>query len=539
MIDRLGITDNRAVTAAIGGTILTDTLALLVLAVVAAAAVGSLGVEFWVRLLVGLVFFFAGTWFLVPRIGNWFFRTAHEESYVEYLFVIAVAFIAAYAAEIAGIDAIIGAFLAGLAINPLVPRHGVLMNRIEFVGNALFIPFFLLSVGMLVDFTLVFGSPATLVITGVLVAMTVATKLGAAATAGWLYGYSRAEVGSVFGLSVGQAAAALAVTLVGFEIGLFDDAVVNAVILMILAISVLAPIVADRYGRVVALAGEPSPDLGDAPQRILLPFSPDSDYREALLDMAILLRGRNSTEAIYTVTVVRPDSTGKADAAVAAAETALEESSAYAAGAEVPVNTQARISRNVARGIASVATENRISTVIIGWDGAESRTQSTFGSTIDRVLGQTDQQVMVTRVHRPLNLAERVVLVLPPNIEHNDGFGESIGSIKTVASELGATIHAHVVDGDPEQYRTLLEAVDPNTSVVVQETDGWAGVYDLLEASAANDLVVAVSARRGRLGWHSELRTLPNRIASETPGNFVIVYPKVERSGDERRFLEL
>ncbi len=539
VIDRLGITDNRAVTAAIGGTILTDTLALLVLAVVAAATVGSLTVEFWLRLLVGLALFFVGTWFLVPRIGSWFFRTVHEESYFEYLFVIAVAFIAAYAAEIAGIDAIIGAFLAGLAINPLVPRHGVLMNRIEFVGNALFIPFFLLSVGMLVDFTLVFGSPATLVITGVLVTMTAATKLGAAATAGWLYGYSRAEVGSVFALSIGQAAAALAVTLVGFEIGLFDDAVVNAVILMILVISVLAPIIADRYGRIVALAGEPVPDFGDGPHRILLPFPPDSDYREALLDMAILLRGRDSTEAIYTVTVVRPDSTEKTDAAIAAAETGLEESAAYAAGADVPLDSQTRISRNVASGLASAATENRISTIIIGWDGAESRTQSTFGSTIDRVLGQTAQQVIVTRIHRPLNLAEHVVVVLPPNIIHNDGFGESIRSIKTIANELGAPIHAHIVEDDPEQYRTLLEATGPNAPVVVRGIDGWTGVYDLLEASTTNDLVVAMSARRGRLGWHPELRTLPSRIATETPGNFAIFYPKAERSEDERRFLEL
>ncbi len=539
VISRLGIGDNRAVTAAIGGTILTDTLALLVLAVVAAATHGDLTVGFWVQLAAGLLIFFVGTWVLVPLVGQWFFRTVHEESYFEYLFVIAVAFVAAYAAEIAGIDAIIGAFVAGLAINPLVPNHGVLMNRIEFVGNALFIPFFLLSVGMLVDFTLVFGSPETLVLTGVLVAMTVGTKLGAAAIAGWRYGYTPAEVGSMFGLSVGQAAAALAVTLVGFEIGLFDDTVINAVILMILAISILAPLVTDRYGRSVALAEERSYEPGETPQRILLPFSNESRYREELLGMAMVLRRSDSTEPIYVVTVVRPDAASSTDAAVAEAEQRLEGSVEYAAGAEVPLDLQTRVTQNVANGIARAATENRASTVLIGWDGADSRTQSVFGNTIDRVIQQTGQQVVVTRVRSPLNVTKRLVLVCPPDIDHNEGFYEAVRSVKTVVSELGAELHVYPVEGDSTQYRTLLEQVGPDTPTVVHETGGWEVVYDLLGELETSTFVVAMSTRRGRLGWHAELRTLPKRIATEAPGNFAILYLRAERTGDERRFFEL
>jgi len=539
VINRLGIGDNRAVTAAIGGTILTDTLALLVLAVVAAATHGDLTVAFWIRLAAGLVAFFVGTWVLVPRIGRWFFRTVHQESYFEYLFVIAIAFVAAYAGELAGIDAIIGAFVAGLAINPLVPNHGVLMNRIEFVGNALFIPFFLLSVGMLVDFTLVFGSAATLVLTGALVAMTVTTKLGAAAVAGWRYGYTPAEVGSMFGLSVGQAAAALAVTLVGFELDLFDDTVVNAVILMILAISILAPLVTDRYGRDVALARERSPEPSDAPQRILIPFSSDSRYREQLLAMAIILRRPESSEPIYVVTIVRPDDPSNTDAAVADAERHLEESASYAAGAEVPIELGTRVTHNVASGIASAATENRASTVLIGWDGADSRTQSVFGNTIDRVIRQTGQQIVVARVRSPLNVTNRLVLVCPPDIDHNDGFREAIRSVKTVAGELGAELHVYPVGEDPTRYRTSVEDVDPETPVVVHETADWDRIYELLGDLEPNTFVVALSTRRGRLGWHAELRTLPTRIATEVPGNFAILYVRADRVDDERRFFEL
>ncbi len=539
VISRLGIGDNRAVTAAIGGTILTDTLALLVLAVVAAGTAGNANVAFWLRLVAGLTLFFVGTWLLVPRISRWFFRTVHQESYFEYLFVLTVGFVAAYTAEIAGIDAIIGAFVAGLAINPFVPRNSVLMNRTEFVGNALFIPFFLLSVGMLVDFRLVFGNQATLIVTGVLIAMTVATKLGAAATAGRLYGYTRAEIGTVFGLSVGQAAAALAVTLVGFEIGLFDDAIVNAVILMILAISILAPLATDRYGRVLASTEERSYDATDTPRRILVPLSGDSDHPEGLLDLAILLRGSHSEEPIYAVTVVRPESANETDAVVAEAEGDLGEFAAYTAGAEVPLDSQTRVTHNVANGIANAATENRISTILIGWDGSGSRTQNTFGSTIDRVLRQTTQQVVVTRVHRPLNVTERIHLVLPPNIGYNDGFYETVRSIGTVASELGANVHAYSVGTDPEQYRTLLERTASDMPFTVHETDGWSDIHDLLETLTTTDFLVLVSTRRGRLGWHSELRTLPSEIASRTPGNFAIVYPPADRTADERRFLRI
>lgn len=539
VINRLGISDNRAVTAAIGGTILTDTLALLVLAVVAAATHGDLTVGFWLQLTAGLLVFFAGAWVLIPRLGRWFFRTVHEESYFEYLFVIAVAFVAAYAAEIAGIDAIIGAFVAGLAINSLVPNNGVLMNRIEFVGNALFIPFFLLSVGMLVDFRLIFTSPETLVLTGVLVAMTVGTKLGAAAIAGWRYGYTPAEVGSMFGLSVGQAAAALAVTLVGFELGLFDDTVVNAVILMILAISILAPVVTDRYGRDIALAEERSYEPRKTPHRILVPFSSDSRYREELLGMALLLRRSDSSEPVYVVTVVRPHADSSTDTAVADAEQRLGESAEYAAGAEVPIELQTRVTQNVASGIASAATENRASTVLIGWDGADSRTQSVFGNTIDRVIQQTSQQIAVTRVRDPLNVTSRLVLVCPPNIDHNDGFYEAVQTVKSMASELGAAIHVYPVGGDPTQYQTLLEGSGPDTPIVVHETDGWKSVYGLLSEIETSAFVVALSTRRGRLGWHTELQTLPKRIATDVPGNFAILYLRAERTGDERRFFEL
>lgn len=148
---RFGIAKNGAVTTAVGGTIITDTAALLVLAVIAASTRGALDAAFWVRLVAFLAVYLALVWIALPRLGRWFFRREKTGGISEYLFVFTALFAGAYLAEVAGIEAIVGAFLVGLALNRLIPEQSLLTNRIHFVGEAVFIPFFLLSVGMLVD----------------------------------------------------------------------------------------------------------------------------------------------------------------------------------------------------------------------------------------------------------------------------------------------------------------------------------------------------------------------------------------------------
>ncbi|XVH32617.1 cation:proton antiporter [Haloferacaceae archaeon DSL9] len=541
IVSRLGITNNRAVTTTIGGTIITDTLALLVLAVVVGATAGALGAAFWLQLLVGLVAFFVGSWLFIPLIGRWFFRSVSEESYFEYLFVMVLVFACAYAAELVGVEAIIGAFLAGLAINPLIPKAGVLMNRIEFVGTALFVPFFLFSVGMLVDPAAALEGTRTLIVTAALLAMVLVTKYAAAWATGRRYGYTTAEITTMFGLSVGQAAAALAVTLVGFEIGLFDQAIVNAVVLMILAISIASPAIVDRSGRDIAAAkAERGYEPTATPERILIPLSVDDEYREGLLDLALLVRDRRADEPIYTITVVQPADAGGVDAEIATAEATGAATQAYAAGAEVALDSQTRVNYNVASGIADAALENRISVLLLGWDGARSRRQHTFGSVIDRVLRQTRQLVVVAGIETPLNATRRLVVVLPPGIENNDGFYRAVHAVKSIADGLDATIDGYAVDGDPARYEHLFELVDPEVSAAFAAVDGWQSLRTALrEDVQSDDLLVCLSARRGRLGWHPELQTLPSDLAAIAPGSFLVVYPRSGKRADDRRFLTI
>lgn len=540
IVNRLDVTDNEAITATIGGTILTDTLALLVLAVVVATETGRLGPAFWLQLSVSLVVFFAGVWVIVPRIGRWFFRNLSEESYFEFLFVMSVLFVCAYLATFAGIEAIVGAFLAGLVLNRLVPANGTLMNRVEFVGNALFIPFFLLSIGMLVDVRVVFETPRSVVIGGSLVVMTLVTKYVAAWLTGRYYGFSRDEIAGMFGLSLGQAAAALAIVLVAFETGVpgFGQEMINAVVLLILAASLLSPVFVERAGNAILEVRELSRDDPDAtPHRILVPFSQDAHYGTRLLDVALALRAEGSTEPLYTVTVVQHGR--DVDVALAAAESSLRDFEAYVSAAEVPIETQTRVAHSPASGIVRTAVENRITTIVIGWDGARSRRQAAFGSTIDQVLRQTEQLVFVVRAREPVNTSRRLVVLVPPGIEYNPGIQNAVSAINRLARGVGASIHAVEIGDDRGESSGLFGGTN-RVSTTTERTPDWKSVLTVLRDDIRrDDLVICLSSRRDRPGWNPKLQTLPKSISTLVSGNFVIVYPATDDRRDQRQFFRV
>lgn len=524
VVNRLGIAKNNAVTATIGGTILTDTLALLVLAVVLAADTGDIGAGFWMRLAIGLALLFIGIWMLVPRLGRWFFRNLDEESYFDFLFVMAVLFICAYLAEVAGVEAIIGAFLAGLVLNRLIPETGVLMNRIEFVGNALFIPFFLLSVGMLVDASVIFEGPDTLVVAAALIVMVFATKYVAAWTTGKIYSYSPSEMMNMFGLSIGQAAAALAIVLIGFDAGLFGESVVNATVLMILATAIVSPWLVEKHGREIALQEAERPyEPSEAPQRILVPLA-NPETSEDLMDLALVLRHPDSDEPVYPLTIARAgDNTA---AGVAAAEELLSGAVVHASAAEKPVRAITRVDLNVASGIKRAVQEERISTVVIGWSGDTLAREYIFGSVLDQLLDRTQEMIFVCKISRPLNTMERVVVAIPPYFEREAGFGDSIRALKVMTEQLGLELLVVTTTKAEPGLMPIIEKTRPDVPVEVLAIDTWGQLLQAMrEEVGPNDLLVLMSVREGAVAWRAALDRLPRLIAQRfTENNFLTLY---------------
>jgi Kef-type K+ transport system membrane component KefB len=535
LVSRMGLVKNTAVTTAVGGTLITDALSLGVLAVVAGSLVGGLNAPFLLGLTGSLTVFVLIVMVGVPRVGRWFFRNASERAPVEFVFLMVVLFASAYAARLAGAQPIIGAFLAGLAMNRLIPNEGPLMNRVRFVGDAVFIPFFLISVGMLVDGRVLIGSLDVWIVSAALLVAVVTGKYLAAIATQRLFGYSAAEGILIFGLSVPQAAATLAVTFVGLEIGLFDETVVNAVIVMILVTVLVGPSLVERRGREVALLEDQKPyQPGEAPQRILVPMA-NPATAEDLMDLALLVRDPDSDQPVYPLTVFPADEERSGEF-VTMAEKMLSHAVAYAAAADVPVVPLTRMDHSFANGIARGIAETRTTTIIIGWDGKRTSRRWIFGSVLDQLLEQTKQQIIVAKLGHPLNTTQRIVVLAPQGSDHAPGYPEAVRQIKLMANRLGAGIRGYTVGGPPAIYKEQFEQVQPEAPVAFHFTSGWPEALAELEHEVrADDLVVVLGARRGAISWSESLNRLPARLARLVPESFLMLYP-AESAATPTRF---
>ena len=531
---RLGVAKNKAVTTAVGGLIMTDTLALLVLAIIAGMKQGDITAMYWLQLGGSLALYVLIVIIGVPIIGKFFFRNMSSHGAMDYLFVMSVLFVCAYLASVAGVQPIIGAFLAGLALNRLIFEQGPLMNRIKFVGNALFIPFFLLSVGMLVDFRVLIEQPQALLFAFSIVLLVNFGKSLAAWISAKIYSYSTDEVKLMYGLTIPQAAATLAATLVGYELGLFNLAVVNGVIIMILVTCLIGPYMVEKYSRKIAEFEEEQPyERTGAPERILIPLANPKTI-ESLLDLAFIIKTPTSSEPLYPISVVSSNGGGEASK-VAEAEKMLGHAVMYASGADIPIRLLTRVDHNPAKGIVRAITDTRISTVIVGWNGKLSTSQKILGGVLDQVLEQTNQTMLVTKLTHPLNTTKRIILIFPPMVARKPGFKEKIRIVKKMASQLGATLLCLVIKGDQNYYKRLIEEEKPELNFTLETVDKWKDlVKNYFHRFKDDDLIIVISARRGTIAWHPYLERLPKEIASVTPESFIVVFPEEDENIDLR-----
>ena len=306
---RLGIQKNRVVMITVGGTILADSLVLVFLAVVEGFLSGDVSAVFWLRLIGSIAGFIAFVFLTYPRIGRWFFKNVENDQNTQFVFVLTMVFLAAFLAEVAGMEAIIGAFMSGLALNRLIPAQSALMSRLEFVGNSIVIPFFLISVGMMVDLRIFTENWTLVLIVGILTLAAVATKWLAAWITQLSFHFNSVQRNVMFGLSTARAAATIAVVLVGFEAGAVDAELVNATVAVILLTSLVGSVVTENAGRKLAAMEkryEPEHPLDE--DRILIPVA-NPATAEYLLDFAVAIRQPGSSYPIMALSVVKDDDT--------------------------------------------------------------------------------------------------------------------------------------------------------------------------------------------------------------------------------------
>lgn len=541
-ISRLGLSQNGAVTTAVGGTIITDTAALLVLAVLSAMRKGDSGLMFWTQLLGGMLVFTLFTFWAVPRLSRWFFRTAEGDGPVQFLFALSIVFVCATGAVVAGMEDIIGAFFAGLAINRLIPARSTLMDRIEFVGNALFIPIFLLSVGMLVKPSALFNLEVAAVAAG-MIAVLFITKFAAAWLSARIFRYSFDEGMVMYSLSLAQAAATLAAVFVGQQIGLFNDVIMNATIAIILVSCLVSPIIAERSGRRVALKAEDdSYTLSESPQRLLIPLA-NPNTTEALMAVAVMMHDPKSGEPLYPLTVALRGDEGASDDGlkirVAQGEKNLERAIRAASSADLPVKPITKVELNVADGIKNAIVENRIRTVLIGWNGQATAQDRIFGSILDRLVTGVEETIFVYKHSRPVVDHKRVIVAIPSFSTRQAGFADALHEIYTLNEQLGAKLHIVTPRDSRASLERSFNAHKPAITAQWHDMDAWEQLLPALNAVVTpTDLLIFMSARPGSIAYGHDLDRLPKQLAAQfDANNFITIFPRNEFAPEDRETL--
>ena len=383
------VTNNRAVTVGLGGTVITDTAALLFLVAVARLDQGNLDLEYVVT--AGPVLLVASGVILwaLPQVASWFFSSIGQERSARFLFVMVALFASASLAELAGVEPIIGAFLAGLAMNRIVVHGSTLSTQVAFFGSNLLTPMFMISVGMLIDPALLISDRTTLVRAAGFTAAVVIGKALAAYATGKLFRWRRAEIVALFSLSVAQAAATLAAVFVGFDIGLLDESTVNAVILVILISCVIASLAGSA---VVSRLPPPPAKTERLGRRVLLPVSHDVSADQLQVAAAIAVRDAGT---VVPLTILGYD-TAPAQLRLRRAVLAdTVERMVLASGAEA--QSEVRLDSSRAAGILHAAVEHDATCVVIGWKGWSTRRESFFGESLDSLLTKTSVPMLIVR----------------------------------------------------------------------------------------------------------------------------------------------
>lgn len=529
LASRLGITKNEAVTVAVGGTIITDTAVLVILAIITGAAAGNLNTHFWVRLSVSLVVFAAIILWIFPLVGRWFFKKIKDDKTSHFIFVLALVFLAAFLAELAGVEGIIGAFLAGLALNQLIPHTSPLMNRIEFTGNALFIPFFLISVGMLVDLRVLLKGPEALMIAGVLTAMALVSKWCAAFFTQVSFGYTPTQRNVIFGLSASHAAATIAVILIGFNMGIINENVLNGTVVLILVTCLTSSFVTESAGRKLAIVeAERKPVEEEMPERVLVPISRQG-HMESLLDFALMIKDPDASTPIYPLAVVQDDDEAKQK--VALTGKIMEAAVMYAGATESKVRAVTRVDLNVSDGIARAAKELMITDVVLGWPDKSTTTErlfgSIFGTTLDNVLQSVWENIYVCDFHYPLNATRKLVLVMPKNAEYEAGFLHYIQKVFLLSKQIGARLLLCCCAKTQAAVEAYLQQFKLNIEITFKPFSNIEELLKLEKDITKNDLLMVVAARKGTLSHHPYLDGMPGRLNKHFPANnIVLIYPE-------------
>ena len=530
IVMRYGLTRQRSVTIAVGATAVTDTLTLLVLAIVGGLFKGQITGGFWLMLFLKIAAVFFVIFFFFPRVARYFFHR-YEDNVAQFIFVLAMTFLGAWLMELIGMEGLLGAFLTGLVLNRYVPNVSPLMTHLEFVGNAIFIPYFLIGVGMLVNVRLLFGGWDTLQVAAVMILVALTSKWVASLFTQKIFGMRGVERELIYGLSNAQAGATLAAVMVGYNLimpdggRLLNDDVLNGTVILILVTCVFSSFMTERASKQIALENQASaPEEESSDDEKIMINIKHAETAETLVGLAILMRNRLLNRGMVALNVVYDDSNRLKYQEKG--RRLLEHVTKVANYANVGVQTQVRIATNIINGIKHAFKEFNASEMIIGMHNNDDSAKKFWGEFIPGLFNGLNRQITIVRCLRPLNTLRRIQVAVPSRAEFEPGFYRWLERLARMAENLDCRIQFHAKRETLSLINQYVQNRHPNVRAEYTFMAHWIDIAKLGDGVADDHLFVVITARKGTISYKSALDRLPEELTKYFSGkSLMIIFP--------------
>ena len=544
IISKLGISKNKAVSITVGGTMITDTLALLVLTIIVGMATGQVNDMFWIRLGVSILIFALIVLFGFPFIGRWFFKHVHD-NISQYIFVLVMVFLGSFLAQVAGMEAIIGAFLSGLALNRLIPQSSPLMNRVEFVGNAIFIPFFMLGVGMLIDYRTFFTSFETIKVGLIMIIVATAAKYIAAWMTQKTFHLSTDQRSVIFGLSNAQAAATLAAVMVGYNvitgtdangepIRLLNESVLNGTILMILVTCTIASFAAQKGAHNIA-----AQDISDKEENkkesehILIPVSNEETVEE-LVNLSLAIKSPQNKNGLFALKVI--DNHHSDEKALKQSRRVLQTAVNTAAATDTRMKDLLRYDLSVSNAIASVVKEREITDLVVGLHKEKDIPAAFLGHIVESVLAESSVSTFIYKPAQPISTVRRHLIIIPELAEKEIGFNQIIFRLRNVTQNTGAATVFYGSEATLNALKKLLAKKSGEASYI--EFNDWDDFLIVFRDIKPDDTMWIILSRKEGLSYAPAMARIPKYLNKYFQANsFVLAYPVQAGMNEGTRYL--
>ena len=535
IVSRYGQQRKPSVALSVGASMLSLLVALVVLAALVASHNGQTGVLFWLWFAAKFVIYCGGLAILIPKLTRWFLRR-YSDAVMQFIFVMAMLFMSAVLSESIGLEGIFGAFLSGLILNRYIPHVSPLMNRIEFIGNALFIPYFLIGVGMLINVRLAFSDTSVLWVALAITLFGTAGKAIAAYLSALLFRLPLNTSGNMmFGLTSAHAAGAIAIIMVGMRLTTPDGSVLvtgemlNGVVLMILLTCIISTVVTEQAAQQITLRDKeiPQEDTQDD-EKMLIPMK-YPEYAVRLVNLAIMMRNPKLGRGLVGLSVVYDDVDMRLNQE--RGQRLLEKVQQYAAAADVKMQTQVRVAANIANGIKHAFKEFRASEIIIGMHMHQEVSASFWGEFHQSLFNGLNRQIIMARLKQPLSTIRRIEVAVPSRAQFEPGFYRWLERVARLSVNLECRTIFHGRTDTLALINQYVRNRHPEMRVEFMQMDHWNEMPRLAATIAEDHLFIVIAARKGTVSYKNALEHLPEEIQQFFSGkNIIIIFP--DQHGD-------